>query len=296
MNLGYACGTLVAYGMSALFIGFNAWFMPYFIIGGIFMASIFTFGVIVLISRRFAKINGILDKKIIDDSKNKKEKSIDDRDPLIRVHTKKDTIIFYAVDLVMAFLITSLYYCVMNYISSLLVDVHGMSQDVSIYVSMIAPVTIALGPMLVIRSCDKHKDFIRQALLFSLVLVPIPILLAFFYDSNVFVALSLTIIFIVVANGVKAIILSVMTFKLRYEINAGAYSAISNAVASVSAGVTPTVIGSIIDNAGWGAAYWTTFGIVMVVVACIFVIDVFVRRSYYKRHNVENPYKKKKTA
>lgn len=290
MNLGYATGTVVAYLLSALFIGFGgeAWRLPYYIISALFMASVVTFGIIILISRRFAKINGMLDKKYIESVKKEKNNAMDDSDPLITLESKKKTVIFYVVDLVMAFLITSLYYCIMNYITSLLVEVHHLPQDISIYVSIIAPITIAIGPMMTISSCDHHKDFIRQALKFSLIILPIPVLLAFLYDFNLFVALGLSVVFVVLANGVKSIVLGVMAFKMRKVMNAGAYSAISNAVASIAAGVTPTLIGAVIDGpGGWAAAYWVTFGVCALIVVALFVIDIIVRRDYKKAHNLK---------
>ncbi|MBQ9735030.1 MAG: hypothetical protein IJV95_04130 [Clostridia bacterium] len=85
--------------------------------------------------------------------------------------------------------------------------------------------------------------------------------------------------FIVVTNGVKAIVLSVMAFKLRNMVNAGAYSAISNAIASLAAGVTPTIIGSIIDNSGWQAAYLTTFGIAVFVILALILINVIIKKT-----------------
>lgn len=289
MNLGYATGSVLAYLTSALFIGMGgeAWRIPYFIFGVVYFLAIATFAVIILISKRFARINGILDKKITDSAKSEKNAALDDDNPLIVLGGKKKTIAFYAVDLITAFLITSLYYCVMNYITSLLVDVHNLSQDVSIYVSIIAPVTIAIGPLITIRACDRHKDFVRQGLLFTLILVPVSLLLALFYSSNLAVALVLSIIFVVVSNGVKSIVLSVMAFKLRKVINAGAYSAIANAVASLAAGIAPTVIGKIIDGSGWTAAYLTVFGLCVFVAAALFVIDIVVRRNYKKSHGMK---------
>jgi MFS family permease len=289
MTLGYAVGTIVAYITSALFVGASqdSWRIPYFIIGAIFMASLITFGVIVYVARRFAKINNYLDEKYVRAVGSKKVNAMDDNDPLINVRSKRKTIVFYVVDLVMAFLITAVYYCIMNYITSLLVDVYNLPQDVSIYVSILAPITIAVGPMITIRSCDHHKDFIRQAVLFSLILLPIPIIMAFFYNVNIFLALGLSLVFVIFANGVKAIVLSVMAFKMRKVMNAGAYSAISNAVASVSAGVTPTIIGAIIDNYGWQASYFVTFGIVAVTFVLMVIIDVAVRRDYRKLHNMK---------
>ena len=289
MNFGYAGGSVVAYLLSALFIGIGgeAWRVPYFIIGGIFLLSVIVFGVIIVVSRRFAKINGLLDKKITEEIKNVKANAMNDDDPFITIENKKKLIVFYVIDLIMAFIITALYYCVMNYIPSLLVDVHGLPQDTSIYVSIIAPIAIALGPLMTINSCDHHKDFIRQGLLYTLLLLPVSLLLVFFHGTNIFLALALLIIFIVVANGVKAIVLSVITFKLRKVMNAGAYSAISNAIASLAAGVTPTIIGGIIDTSGWATSYLVTFGLCAVVAVALFVIDIFVRREYKKAHGMK---------
>jgi MFS family permease len=111
--------------------------------------------------------------------------------------------------------------------------------------------------------------------------------MAFAYNVNIFLALGLSLVFVIFANGVKAIVLSVMAFKMRKVMNAGAYSAISNAVASVSAGVTPTIIGAIIDNYGWQASYLVTFGIVAVTFVLMVIIDVAVRRDYRKLHNMK---------
>lgn len=286
MNLGYAIGTVVAYTSCAICIGFDLWQLPYFVIGGLFLSSVFVFGFFVKKAKRFGHINEMLDKN--NAQKNNKLIVVDENDPLFTVETKKKIIVFYVIDLVLAFLITALFYSVMNYITSLLVDVHKLPQDISIYVSIIAPVTIAIGPMITIRTCDRHKDFIRQGIIYSLVLLPIPLVLAFFYQLNLFLALSLSIIFIVIANGVKAIILSVMTFRMRKFINAGAYSAISNAIASISAGITPTVIGKIIDTTGWKAAYLVIFALVTVIIIALVVIDVCVRRAYRKSHHLKS--------
>lgn len=287
MTLGYAVGTVVAYLLSALFIGLGdqTWRIPYFIIGAIFLSSVVTFWIVVLIGKRFSKVNNLLDKKYIENIKKNKESAKDDTDPLITVENTRKKIVFYTVDLVMAFLITALYYCVMNYITSLLVDVHNFPQDTSIYVAIIAPIAIAVGPIMTIRACDKHKDFIRQAIWFTLIIIPIPLVMAFFYKISWILALTLSIVYVVIANGIKAIILSVMAYKMRSVMNAGAYSAISNSIASVSAGVTPTIMGKIIDVSGWSTAYFATFGLTVVVFIALIFIDIAVRKDYRKAHD-----------
>ena len=68
--------------------------------------------------------------------------------------------------------------------------------------------------------------------------------------------------------------------------NSGAYSAICNAVASISAGITPTIMGAVIDVAGWSAYYYVTFALVGFVCIALAIIDVVVRLEYRKAHNM----------
>ena len=292
MNMGYAIGTVLAYLLSALFIGFGgeSWRIPYYIIGALTILSVLTFGVIVYSARRFTRINNILDKKILKELESGKTNAIDDNDPLITLKSKKKTVVFYIVDLIMTFLITAVYYCVMNYITSLLVDVHGLSQDISIYVSTIAPIAITIGPVLIIRSCDHHKDFVKQSTIYMGILIPLVLIITLFYEVNMWLFLVLAVAFVVIANAVKSAIISIMAYKLRNVVNSGSYSAITNAVASVSAGVTPTIMGVILGDpsvgANWNAFFWVTTALVVFVFVALVVIDIIVRKDYRKEHHM----------
>ncbi len=287
MNLGYAVGSLMAYGLSGLCVGAGVWRLPYFLLGGLFFVAVMIFAIIVSLATRYKRINEKLDRMIKWDNVNARTNDFEDK-PLFTLETKKKIVLFYVVDMLMAFFITCLFYMVMNYITSLLVDVHGLPDDISIYVSMIAPAVIAIGPIVAISMCEKDRDFIREGLYMLLAILPFPILLAFFYDTNMFVALGLSLVFIVIANGVKSVVLSVMSFRMRKIINSGSYSAISNALASLAAGIAPTVSGAIIDAKGWQANYWAiTILIVLLIIATI-IIDIIVRKSFAKKYEVKN--------
>lgn len=279
LNSGYAVGTVVAYGITALFLGSNAWQVPYYLIGVVFLFSLVLFIIVLKKTARFENINRVRDKVNLD---NSTEKTVDNDKPILNLHTKKRMAIFYVVDLIMSFFITALFYAVMNYITSLMVDVYGVPQDVSVYVSIIAPIAILLGPIMAIKACDKDNNFIRQGIIFTAIMIPIPLVMAFFYDLNLIFALVLTVIYIVLANGIKAIVLSVMTFKLRLVINAGSYSAIANAVASLSAGVTPTIIGAVLDASGWQTVYFVILGLTVFVTLALVLINTIVIKDNKK--------------
>lgn len=287
MNVGYAFGTLVSYGLCGLCVSFDLWRVPYFLLGGLFLVSVVIFTIIVTLATRYKRINRKLDKKVKLEKKANKALEFEDK-PLFTLETKKKIVLFYVVDMIMSFFITCLFYMVMNYITSLLVDVHGLSDGISIYVSMLAPASIAIGPIIAITMCDHDRDFIREGLYMLFALLPIAFLLAFFYDSNVIVALGLSLLFVIVANGVKTVVLSVMSFRMRKIINSGAYSAISNALASLAAGIAPTISGIIIDAAGWRANYFAIAGLIVALIIATIIIDRIVRKSYAVKYGINN--------
>ena len=276
MNLGYASGTVVAYGLCGLCVSYDLWRIPYFVLGGIFLFAVILFLIVGKYASRYKHINQMIDGQNLTENKSK---TSDENDPIFTLETKKKKVLFYVLDLTLTFFVTALYYCIMNNLTPLLANEHGLGQNVAIYVSILAPIAISAGPMLLISACNKDRDFIRQGIVYMCIVVPIPLILAFFYKFNVIFALILTIIFVVLTNGVKSIALSVITFKMRKHINSGAYSAISNATASLAAGITPTIIGGIIDNSGWKTAYLVTFVVAIVLTLALIIIDIRVRKA-----------------
>ena len=146
MNIGYAVGTLISYGLCGICVGAKLWRLPYFLLGATFLIAIIIFAIVVTIAIRFKRINEKLDSKSQNNNLNIKEY---ENSPLFTLETKRKKVLFYMI---------------MNYITALLVDVHGLSDDISIYVSMLAPAVIAIGPMIVIFMSDYNRYFIRVGL------------------------------------------------------------------------------------------------------------------------------------
>ena len=115
------------------------------------------------------------------------------------------------------------------------------------------------------------------------IVIPIPLLLTFFYKTSIFIALPLTIIYVILTNGVKTIATSIIIFKMRKQFNVSAYSAISNATASIAAGVMPVVVGALIDYAGWRLSYLVTFIVALTFTAILIIINATLSKANKKR-------------
>ena len=275
MNAMYAIGTVVAYAFCAFFITWDLWRVPYFLFGGVFLLSLVIFAVTAFKCKRLEEVKQ-------DNGEFKNLEVCQEKQPPFLLRNKKIIAGFYLFVILCAIFISSLYYGVMNYITALLVDVHGLSQNISIYVSIIAPIAITFGPMLTISACEKNLNFITVTIRYLLFALPVSLLLIFFYNAHVLFALVLCLIFVVLTQGVKAIVLSVLPFKMKEQINVAGYSALVNAVICISGGVAPMLIGKIIDEWGWSTAYGVIFVLVVGAISLLIFMKAFLKQSKNK--------------
>lgn len=291
---GYAVGTALAYVVSGLFVGLNLWRIPYFIFGAMLLVCTALLVYQTKIIAKYSNINKKLDlKQMIEERAKDKEvqKALplaSKEKPFFALSSKKRRVIFYTVILLISLFLNGLYYAVMGFITRVLVDIYAWPQDTSIYITTIIPIIIVLGPVITINSCEKHKDFIKQAIKFLLIMLPLPILLMFLYKANVILYLALIVIYLILANGIRVILNNVIAFKMKDYINVAAYIAISNAFASIAASIWPLIIAFVKDNGTWGATYFVVMIMVLVVLFATIVIDLLVNRTYKKDNNGEN--------
>ncbi len=290
---GYAIGTALSYVVSALFVGLDLWRLPYFIFGGLIIINTVVLVYQTKLMSRLSNINRKLDIKqmVLERKENDAIKTLPlkkTEKPIFSLSSTKRRVVFYTVILLISLILNGLYYAVMSFVTSVLVDEYALPQDASIYVSTIIPIVIILGPLITINACEKHKDFIKQAVKFLFIILPFPILLALFYKANVILYLVLIMVYLILANGIRVILNNVIAFKMKDYINVASIIAITNAFASIAASIWPLVIAVIYDNGGWGATYWAVTAMVVVLLLLTIVIDLLVRRIYKKDNNGEN--------
>ena len=287
---GYAIGTALSYVITPLFVGLDLWRIPYFLVGGLVLISTAFLIYETRVISRFFKINRRLDSEqfLTESKENKSNQPLPIQKPIISLTTKKRKTIFYVVVLTISLIINGMYYGAMNFVTSVLVDIHDLPQDASIYVSTIVPIIIILGPMITISSCEKHRDYVKEGIKYLLILMPLPILLAIFYKVNFILYLVLIVIYLILANGIRVILNNVIAFKMKDYINVASFTAITNAFASIAASVWPLIIAFIYDNSNWGTTYWTLTAMTVVTLIATIVIDRVVKSTYKKDNNGEN--------
>ena len=275
INTGIPVASIIAYGVGAFCVSLGMWRLPFFILGGVFLLTIIFFSIVVQRTKYYSDMA----KEEINDSLYEKTYAA----PLFTLENKKQKAIFYFISIFMSFLITAVYNCLCNWLPSLLVDVFSFPQDASIYVSILSPIVMLFGPILTIWSCERDNNFIRQCLIYCLIILPICILMVWFYEVNIIITILLVVLYLGLANGIRTIVLSVMTFQLHTQINAGTYSAISNAVASATGAIIPTFWGYLIDNCGWKLSFVAIVVLMVIIILLLFLLLLLLKNKVIKK-------------
>ncbi len=290
---GYAIGTAISFVVSSFFIGLNMWRVPYFILGGMLLVCTAVLIYQTKLISRYIRINKKLDiKQMMLESKENNSNDLEPltmvEKPIFSLSSKKRKVIFYTAILLVSFLLNGLYYGAMSFVTRVLSDIYALPKDVSGYITTIVPIIIILGPLITINSCEKHKDFIKVAIKYLFIILPLPILLIILYDKSIVLYIALIVVYLILANGIRVILNNVVGFKMKDYINVAAFVALINAFASISASIWPLIIAYIKDNGTWGATYWAIAIMVVVVLLATIVIDLLVRRIYKKDNNGQN--------
>jgi predicted MFS family arabinose efflux permease len=202
----------------------------------------------------------------------------------IGLNSKKRVAIFFAASMVMGFLFTSLYFMVNNNLDMYLKEIGGFSNSIAKTLTIFAPVCAVVGPLMTVRSCERHKNFIAvAAFYFGVALLSVLVMLLVF-DKSVSVSLALLVLFLVFVNGGRSVTLSIASLKMRKKIDTGVYSTAVNAVSSIASGISPKFIAMILDNESysltesWRISFLLIFAFIFASVALLGVFIFLIKR------------------
>lgn len=267
MSSGTAVSGVVSYGVSALFVGLGHWELPFIILGALFFISVVIFFVAVKLMKRFPP-------EVIED--HGKIIVAHEEKPFVPLKTGADKAVYLGLLLVLTLISNCMHYGVMNWMPDMLHELFGMPQSYSILITLIAPLIMLVGSFIAIFSCEKVKNILTVNTVSSVVAFVMLIPLLFFYKANIVVTLGLLIVFIGSSYMGRVVFAGIMSMKMRSQINAGAYTASTNAMASIAAGVMPPIAGHIITGNGYGSLFLTVLILFAVFAILLLMFNIFV--------------------
>ncbi|MCQ2387276.1 MAG: MFS transporter [Clostridia bacterium] len=267
---GFAIGNTFAYILAIFTISFfnKVWQIPFIITSIIFTALLIVFPFVAFKLKPIQK-------------ENKEEQIASDELPPIPLKSKKSKVLYYTLSIMYSLLSYAMYYGVSGLFATSIKNIFGISQDNAIYISLAIPIITYLGPVFGVFYSEKQPNFVKCCLVLSAVIIAILTVICIFYNSlisNLFLSIImilLTLTFVLLSRAVTSFSVTI-SFKMRSEINAGVYSAITNAIASVSAGATPYILSLIIENTngGWRSQY--IFSLILGLILAITILFSYI--------------------
>lgn len=263
MSYGFAFGNLLAYAGCAISVSIGRWDIPFIVFGLLFILSSVIFFIAV------GKTEKVL--PVIDLQEEEKTNYVG------RVHIKIDTpvkkFIFYAILLLSEIAVMIAYYGVYNWFADFLITTFNLDTSLSIWISILAPISIIYGTPMLINACDRH-NFILATSVFVVISLAFIVLLALFSQVNVILSVVLLFGFIFTVRACSAMYAFVLPNKMRGQLDQAKYGAFNNGVASIAAGVATPLMQIVIKASNW------TGGFVFIAI-CILVVLLFMLLAHY---------------
>ena len=278
MSSASALYGFISYGVTALFVGMGRWDLPFIILGAmLFIAACFFFYAVNKM-RAFPKVELV-----------KEEVAIVNQ-PYIRLKTKSSKTVFIIVMMLVALMGNFMHYAVMNWVPDMLHSVFSMPQEYSILITLLVPLAMFVGSVVIIRICERFRNLFVIGIVTLVIMVFFYVLATLFYDVNIVLTLGIMVITFMVSSAQRLVYGSILSFKMSSEINVGSYIAATNAAASIAAGVAPTVAGGIIDAGQGTSGYGTLYVFVLLLCVVMIVFATLISIYYLNKKRKENVY------
>ena len=266
LSLGLPLGTALTYGASALFVACFSWRHTFLFFAALFILSVFVF----IFEERRVKI--ILHETVKSKAPEKKERMVPEKKGV-------GMLVFYII--IISLFSSVIYYGMTNWVPNLLKELHGMPAQYSILVTILVPFAMIPGPIIAAKSSEKHKNYFGVCAVFGLLSFLFCLALLFLYSSNIVTALLLSAVALLFLRGLVNMVCTYIPLILKKSYDAGKLSMISNALASLGAGIAPFVTGLIMDSNG--GANWRGYYIFILAIGFMCVVSLFFATRYLKK-------------
>lgn len=288
MTAGPAVAGIISYGTAAAF-GDN-WRLPFIVLGIVVMAAVILFFVAVTAVAKFPR--KIETHTVTHSDGTTEEVDNEEENDFIHLDSKKRVIVFYIVSVFMGLLVTALFFMLNNNLDIFLKEIGGFSNSTAKLLTILAPISIVIGPVLSVKFCEKHRNFITVAFVFFFAAFIFAIALLLFFNANIMLSLVLTVFFLILTNGGRSVSLSIAALRMRSKIDTGVYSTLVNAAASLSSGIAPKLLSIILDNSeystvkSWSVSFSVIAALSAAVVISLLLINLWIYLINRKKASV----------
>ena len=235
MGAAFALSFVLDYFFSSLFIRIADWRLGFYVFPAIYLLTVVFFCVV------FAKCP-------------RQERERKEENGSKREHRKK-VFIYMFISGMTGLFVNMIYYAVSNWVPSLLNEVFGLSPSLSVFITLLIPLTGAAGCAVCLDLC-KRFGFWRAA--FALVTVSgvLSVVLTGVYGIAFILTLVLVIILLFIVRGVSHAMGFHVPVEARNVISPASAGTAINIFGCIGAAAGPPLFGALIDGPGGYTAFF----------------------------------------
>ena len=279
MTIGFPLGTVIGYGASSLCVALKAWWLTFIIAGVLFAVVLVYFLITLTVLEKQPKLISIEIDNIAKPTGKFATTTLKTNTSIINFNGGFQKALFYVIIGVVCFMVYNIYSSIVEWIPKMLTDVYDLDNSLAILFSIVVPVGVAIGPVIMIALCEKFENYVVVSLVGCLVVIILGVAVFFGYTLSVVIALVLLLLYAVCSRAVCAVYETVIVSKMKDKLNAGSFAAYTNATASIGAAAAPLIMGNVVKAGGWTVTYG------VLIAECLFmtflilaVLLLFVRK------------------
>ena len=271
MGTSVASGTLVIYGLSAIFAAFNKFKLSFYTAG----ISVITVAIIWMIFYNKAVSISKREKEAEDAVEEKKTDT-----PEENKQNKNDRKILFTSICVLCFCAIGVNLIkdgLTTWVPSILKEEFSMSDSISILLTLFLPVLAIFGNAGALLIHRIIPDYVNHCVATFAV---ITVFICGIIGSLSLEIISFMIIGLVVVNflasSLNSLITSIFPLFMRGKVNSGKFAGVINGFCYLGSTISSYGLGAIADNFGWTAVFWTLIGF------CAVTFVVWIGYHYVK--------------
>lgn len=279
MTIAFPIGSVLTYCVASVCVALDKWWLCFVVIGLLFLVVLAYFILSVTAIEKLPKHLAFeLDEQIKEKKQGFSTVTISKTRLKINLNVKTVKFLYYLLVGVTCFMTYNVYSSIIDFVPKMLSDTHGLDNSLAIIFSVVVPIGVAFGPILIINLCERFSNYYLVALIGGAMLVVVMVAVLFGYSTNVVVALTTVLGAALLSRAVCSIFETVIVARMKEQINAGSFSAYTNATASFGAAAAPMIMGICISKS-WTTTYTVLLIESVVIVAFTACFMLFLRKS-----------------
>lgn len=274
-------GNAITYAVSAFFFAVADWRTTFIFFGILFLLSIVYLFIQIGVLDKISKKKDEYSFEYIKQGTDKgKQKTL----YVVPFGIKFNVKLFVAFIILCSFMSNCLIYGIGNWITNLLIDVHGFPTALSILLTMVMPLIAMFATILMYNSYDKSSKIFTKTGISTFILLILTVVMIFGFDLSFVFAIIMCVFMKFLPNAISSGYGSYSLIKIKNYFNSGTSTLIVNSGAAIAAGLMPFITGLIMDKYGWAVYYGFMAGVCFITLLII-LIGVIVLN---KKNNISN--------